>query len=155
MVRSLVLAIAVSFASMCPAAALEEPSPIYAPTLADIMGATQLRHIKLSFAGSVQNWNLAHYEVTQMKDSFDTAAKLYPVFEKVALAKLIADVSNPALAAVDDAIRARDQAAFERNFARLTDACNSCHRGAGFGFIKIRVPTSSPFSNQSFAPAQR
>ena len=38
----------------------------FVPDLADIMAGTQLRHAKLSYAGNVQNWPLAAYEVGQM-----------------------------------------------------------------------------------------
>lgn len=122
--------------------------------LADIMGATELRHLKLSYAGSVENWDLANYEVGQIKKSFQRAAKFYPVFETVPVAKLIAEISEPALAEVDKSIAARDADAFLKSFEKLTSACNSCHQAAKLGFIKMQVPTASPFSNQVFAPVQ-
>jgi hypothetical protein len=121
-------------------------------SLADIMGATQWRHLKLSFAGQVKNWDLASYEIMQIRESFDMAAKLYPEFKNVKLAELLAAVSEPALVEIDQSVQARDTAAFLRAFDKLTRACNSCHSTAGFGYIVIRVPTSSPFSNQIFVP---
>lgn len=42
------------------------------------MGTTQLRHFKLSFAGKLRNWELAAYELDQIKESFQDAATLYP-----------------------------------------------------------------------------
>jgi len=39
-------------------------------------------------------------------------------------------------------------------FGKLTEACNHCHRSAGVGFVVIRIPTASPFSNQFFPPTQ-
>ena len=50
----------------------------YVPHLGDIMSATQLRHLKLSFAGKLRNWDLAAYELGQIKSSFQDAATLYP-----------------------------------------------------------------------------
>jgi len=163
-VRSLVLAIVVSSMGLFAAAAqgqqpgtpqpqtVEPQNHSYVPDLGDIMETTQLRHFKLSFAGHETNWKLANYELSQIRKSFDEAAKFYPDFANVALAKLIAEISEPALKQVGDSISAEDSAAFSRAFGKLTDACNSCHQAAGFGFIAIRVPTSSPFSNQSFSP---
>jgi hypothetical protein len=46
--------------------------------LGDIMGAAQWRHIKLWFAGKLLNWDLAAYELSQMKGSLVDAATLYP-----------------------------------------------------------------------------
>jgi hypothetical protein len=151
----LILAIAVSVTTMLAAGAEEQPSLPRAPALGDLMGGTQLRHFKLAFAGKLQNWDLAKYEVARMRSSFDAAAKLYPVLGNVPLAKLTDEVSVPALVEVDKSIDAKDASAFLRAFERLTEACNSCHRTAGFGFIAIRVPTSSPFSNQSFTPSAK
>jgi hypothetical protein len=166
--RPFTLAVACCCASMLAASAQQRESPppqqppqtersdsSYRPELADLMGATQLRHFKLSFAGSLKNWELAGYELTQMRKSFEAAARLYPQFNDVALAKLVADVSRPALNGIDKAIAAKDGAAFSQSFKGLTEACNSCHRAASVGFIVVRVPTTSPFSNQTFAPAQK
>lgn len=124
----------------------------YLPDLGDLMATMQLRHLKLAWAGDLKNWELASYEVGEMRKSFAVAAKLYPVFQNVQLAKLIADVSEPALKEIDDSIKAKDHIAATRAFKNLTDACNSCHKAARFGFIEIHVPTSLPFSNQSFVP---
>ncbi|MFI5013366.1 MAG: hypothetical protein ACHQAY_13575 [Hyphomicrobiales bacterium] len=124
----------------------------YLPKVGDIMGQTQLRHFKLWFAGSLGNWQLANYEIGQIWDSFDTAAKLYPMLGDVPFAQLLKGESVPPLADMDKAIAAKNNKEFDAAFERLTAACNSCHVAAHVGFIKIKVPTSSPFSDQSFPP---
>jgi cytochrome c553 len=130
------------------------PPAAYSPDLAGIMAGAQWRQLKLSFAGSLKNWPLAEFEISQMRKNFDDAAKYFPVFDKVPVAKLIKEISEPALDEVAASVKAKDEQGFKHSFARLTDACNSCHEAAGKGFIKIRVPTLSPFSNQVFAPGQ-
>ena len=124
----------------------------YIPDLGVVMSVTQFRHFKLSYAVEVENWALAQYEVGQVRDSLATAAKLYPVYENVEQAKLIMEVSKPALIAIDNAIKEKNRTAFKAAFNDLTVACNSCHQQANLGFVVIRVPTSSPFSNQVFTP---
>ena len=42
----------------------------YIPSLGDLMGGTQLRHFKLSYAGQVGNWQLARYELGQIRENF-------------------------------------------------------------------------------------
>jgi mono/diheme cytochrome c family protein len=160
----LILAAVVSLAALGSVSAQERANPpqtgsaaataVGQEDLADIMHVTQLRHLKLSYAGSVRNWDLAEYEARQMGKSFRRAAQFYPVVENVPLASLIAAFSEPALAEVEKAIKERDGAAFFKSFKRLTAACNSCHQEAGRGFIRIRAPTASPFSNQVFPPAK-
>jgi hypothetical protein len=132
---------------------LVSPEQHYIPDLSVVMTVTQLRHFKLPYAVEMENWQLAQYEVGQVRDSLATAAKLYPVYEHVEQAKLIAEVSKPALIAIDKAIKEKNRAAFKRSFIDLTSACNSCHQQANLGFIVMRVPTRSPFSNQTFPPA--
>lgn len=164
-VRLLVLAAIVASLGLCAALAQgQQPSASqprteaqgnsYVPDLGDIMETAQLRHFKLSYAGTVKNWILADYELAQITKSLLNTAKLYPDFANIAQAKLVREISEPALAQVGDAIKAKDSDAFARTFSKLTQACNSCHQAAGFGFIVIRVPTASPFSNQLFSPSR-
>jgi len=119
----------------------------YMPRLGDIMGQTQLRHIKLWFAGKLQNWELADYEAGQIKASLADAAGLYRGIPVEALSLTV----DP-LKAIGEAIAAKDSAKFAHAFEGLTAACNGCHAAIGRGFIVIQVPTASPFSDQSFSP---
>jgi hypothetical protein len=45
----------------------QKSSPKYEPRLGDIMSAVQFRHLKLWAAGRKQNWELAAYELDQVK----------------------------------------------------------------------------------------
>ncbi len=99
------------------------------PALGDLMAVTQLRHLKLAWAADLKNWELANYEVDKVRNSFAVTAKLYPVFENVQLAKLIADVSEPALKKIDDSIKVKDHTAVMRAFKGLTGACNRLPQG--------------------------
>jgi hypothetical protein len=139
-----------------PAAADDQPPGNsglrYLPNLADIMGATQLRHFKLWYAGNVRNWSLAHYELQRIDASFQDAMKFYPNFPQANM-----KVMAPSAEEIGQAIEAKDGARFEKGFERMTSACNSCHEQAGLGFIYIHVPRTSPietspFSDQGFEP---
>jgi hypothetical protein len=119
----------------------------YVPALGDIMSATQLRHIKLWFAGKLKNWDLASYELRQIRTSLEDAANLY---HGIPVAYVGATLDP--IRAIGAAIEAKDGARFAKGFNDLTAGCNSCHAGIGRGFIVIQVPTVSPFSDQSFVP---
>jgi hypothetical protein len=119
----------------------------YKPPLGDIMGAIQLRHIKLWFAGKLGNWELATYEVGEIKASLENAAYLYRGIP----ADLVTNTADP-IQAIRDAIEAKDSAKFAKAYGDLTAACNSCHQEIGRDFIVIQVPTVSPFTDQSFSP---
>ncbi len=122
----------------------------YVPHLGDIMSATQLRHLKLSFAGKLRNWDLAAYELGQIKSSFQDAATLYPGIPITDMT-IVADPIRQ----LSDAIETKNGAKFDKAFVALTNACNGCHRAIDRGFITIQAPTASPFSNQSFAPGAK
>jgi len=119
----------------------------YIPTLAAIMREIQFCHIKLSYAGQQSNWELANYEVAQIENNLSNAAQLYQniIIESIKL------IDQP-LANLSQAVKAEDKVRFLRAITDMTKACNSCHEAANVGFISIRVPSSSPFSNQSFVP---
>ena len=150
-----ILALVMSF----PVAAAEKQSEqslgsqqTYTPSLAVVMELIQLSHFKLWLAGNLRNWPLAEYELSQMKGTLQDARTLFPNDSK-------ADTSAISQSAEEfrDAIRTRDGAKFDGAFKRFTSECNSCHEGVGLGFIKIRVPVTSPImtsplSNQLFAP---
>jgi hypothetical protein len=123
------------------------PSSPYVPRLGDIMNAAQIRHMKLWFAGKSANWELAAYEVRQLKASIVEAASLY---EGIPLTN-VTTMAQP-VSAVADAIDAKDGRKFVKAYGDLTEGCNSCHQSIGRGYIVIRVPDVSPFSDQQFNP---
>jgi hypothetical protein len=134
-----------------------QPAPVAdpaVPALADIMSATQLRHLKLAYSGKVMNWPLAGYELGLIQQNFDAAERHYAVFKDIPLAELVKTESGPPLADLRRAIDAKSSDGFAKAFVRLTQACNRCHQAAGVGFIVIRIPTASPFSNQLFPPTE-
>ena len=152
--RTSIIAVSVA-ALMLPAFAEDVPyayrppmmGESYVPGLGEIMEAIQWRHIKLSYAGKLANWELAGFELGQIQESLSDAARLYqniPI-ERVNM------VEQP-LMALSEGIEAKNGARFSRAFTDLTDACNSCHTAAHVSFITIQVPTASPFSDQSFVP---
>lgn len=122
----------------------------YTPGLGEIMGGIQLRHAKLWFAGEARNWELASYELGEIREAFEDAAKYQPAFKGRPIAQMIDPVINPPSAALEHAIKDRNPAQFSRAFDQLSSACVSCHRAAGYGFIVIRRPSSPPFTNQQF-----
>lgn len=144
-------ALVLSGAFSAPAIAQDFKSPSageYVPRLGDLMSAAQVRHQKLWFAGKAQNWELAAFELHQLKASLVEAAMLYsgiPVSNVTTLEKPLQSVS--------DAIGAKDGRNFAKAMGDLTSGCNACHRSMDRGFVVMRLPTDQqPFGNQLFAP---
>ncbi|MGB6433519.1 MAG: hypothetical protein WBF59_05740 [Bradyrhizobium sp.] len=150
-IRTLMLALLVSVPPMALALAQSSQEPISRgenlPRLGEIMLAKQWRHIKLWYAGKAHNWNLAAYELAQIKASLTQAAILYsgiPVSDVLIL--------DAPIQSIDKAIQSKDNASFVKAFNDLTNGCNACHRKMGREFIEIKLPAELPFSNQLFTP---
>jgi hypothetical protein len=120
------------------------------PTLGDLMSLIQLRHFKLWYAHLQGNWGLAAYELGQFRTTFSRIATLYPSAKSISQANTIRERTAPALSELFQAINDRNSSRFKAAYVQITDACNQCHQAAGVGFIVVKVPTRSPFSNQDF-----
>ena len=121
------------------------PSESAVGTLANIMATVQLRHIKLWFAGKAKNWDLVNYEAQKLLDDFFVTAGFYqnlPI-EDVLLA-------DKPLRGLMEAAKKKDYSLYAKAFDELTAGCNSCHVAGQIAYIKIQVPKSSPFSDQSY-----
>jgi hypothetical protein len=124
----------------------------YEPGLGEFMIATQLRHAKLWFAGKQKNWDLAAYEIDEIKEGLEDAARLVPIHEGIPVAEMIKTIIDPRIESLEKAVKAKSSAGFAVAFDELTNGCNSCHAGANKPFIRIQRPTASPLTNQNFAP---
>jgi len=124
----------------------------YVPGMGEIMGATQMRHSKLWFAGKAKNWELASYELDEIEEGLDDAAKYHPVFKKDApISTILEKFTAQPLHELRLAIEAKDSVKFRKSFNSLTSACNACHQAASQGFIVIKQPNRSPYNNQEFS----
>lgn len=145
-IAAIALAASVMFAAAQPA---KEP---YQPGLGEFMTATQLRHAKLWFAGNQSNWDLAAYEIDEIKEGLEDAARLFPTFDGIPVAEMIKTIIDPRIEELEKAVRAKSSTKFTAAFDELTNGCNSCHAGASKPFIRIQRPIASPLTNQNFAP---
>jgi hypothetical protein len=131
------------------AQAAKEP---YAPGLGEFMTATQLRHAKLWFAGQAKNWPLAAYEIDEIKEGLEDAAKQFPTHDDLPIADMIKTNTEAPLDELEKAVEAKSSTKFTVAFDKLTKGCNACHSSAKKEFIKIQRPTVPPVSNQVFRP---
>ena len=131
------------------------PQPDYHPSLADIMTmAVQPRHTKLGVAGRARDWPYLAYEARELRGAFNRVVRTVPTFNKTDMADMVAANMKDPLDQIDAAIKARNGAAFDAAYAKITNACNVCHKGLDKEFVVIRAPVASPYADQSFAPAR-
>ncbi|HXJ78744.1 MAG TPA: hypothetical protein VMS64_08705 [Candidatus Methylomirabilis sp.] len=140
---------------LAPLRAVGESAAPLGVGLAEIMLFTQMRHAKLWLAGSARNWELADYEIDELKEGFEDAVKHVPTYDGIPVGPMIQSMMTGPIGQVEAAIKARDSGKFTASFHMLTAACNSCHAAANRAFIVIKRPGTSVFPNQSFAPRRK
>ena len=88
----LVIALLASIVLAFPVAAQTAP-PIkeapYAPGLGEIMTLQQMRHMKLWFAGDARNWDLATYQLGELKEVFADVQDLLPRYQNIPVGEMI------------------------------------------------------------------
>jgi hypothetical protein len=136
--------------------AISEPAKEqHGPNLIDFMMTIQNHHAKLWYAGNARNWELADYQVDELKETLEDAGKLIPDYKGVPVRSMVDNLAMPPIEDIEGAIKAKDHTKFVAAYDKLTAACNSCHEGSKRGFIVIQRPADAAFPNQSFAPRKR
>ncbi len=124
----------------------------YTPGIEQFMNVIQSEHAKLWFAGHTRNWELAAYQLGEIKEIMSDVEDLYPKFKDLPLGQMLDNVITGPIAALENAIDNKDAKAFAAGYGKLTEACNACHQATGNGFIVIRRPVEAAFPNQDFRP---
>ena len=119
-ITSFFLAIGISFGtyadetkSVVNTKQIEMNQDHYVPGMGEIMCTTQMRHSKLWFAGKARNWDLANYELDEIKEGLNDATKYHPVFKKDAsIAFILSKFTAQPLNDIGRAIKAKDTIKF-------------------------------------------
>jgi hypothetical protein len=118
----------------------------YKPGFGEFMSNIQVHHAKLWFAGINQNWELADFEIHEIKESLEAIQKYQSEREEVKALPII----YPPLDSVQSSVDKKNLNSFKSSFMTLTNTCNTCHGAVKFEFNKVKIPDSPPFSNQDF-----
>jgi len=121
------------------------------PGLGEIMGTIHIHHAKLYYSATKDNWDLAAYQLDEIKEGLDQATELHDEFKTVKTPlSVLKHMTDQGLSEVDSAIKARNKPAFLMAYQHLTQSCNQCHQAADHPYIVVQTPTGPMFSNQKF-----
>jgi hypothetical protein len=132
----------------------ELPRDFYRPGLGDLMQTLQVRHAKLWFAGAAHNWELAAFEMEEIRENLDRVARWHADSAELPMAPSLKAYMHQGRYALEQSIAQRDAARFAPAFDRFTQGCNDCHRAAKHGFIVIERPAAPPYTNQRWKPPE-
>jgi hypothetical protein len=149
------IAVAGGFAAALTATLAASEPASHGPSLIDVMLTTQSHHAKLWYAGNARNWELADYQIDELKEGLEDAGKQIPDYKGVPVGSMIENLMMPPIAEVEGAIKGKDRAKFVAAYDKLTAACNACHQGSNRGFIVIQRPAAPAFPNQAFEPKKK
>jgi hypothetical protein len=118
----------------------------YSPGLGEFMVSIQLHHSKLWFAGKNGNWELANFELGEIRETLEDIEHFNRDRPEI---KDLPIIFSP-LDSIRSAIGKRDLTAFSRSYNSLTNSCNNCHQVTKHGFNKIKIPEMPPVTDQVF-----
>ncbi len=111
------------------------------PGLGTVMIEYGHRFYKAYYAARAANWELAAYQVKEMTEIQEVGEATRPEH-----AEELRAFEHTYLDPLNESIKAKDWNGFAANYAKAVGACNACHTGAGFSYIKYRLPTHAPES---------
>jgi hypothetical protein len=154
-----VLVIGLATSSSMAAEPEAAPSPQatgYLPSISDLMIATiQPRHERLWRAEQDGNWEFAAYELGNLHGAFGRLGHAHPTEHDISFPGMISSVTEQPFKELNSAIQSKDSPAFDKAYADLTDACNSCHQALNHGVVEIRVPNRTSASDLNTNSASR
>jgi hypothetical protein len=136
------------------------PPPPNAPVpyvmgMGDLMNTLiQPRHAKLGLAGKAENWPLANYALSELRQAFAGIVKAVPKFHAMPVGDLVDLALTQPLNAVEAAIKQQDPQKFAAAYDQLSQGCNACHMELDHPYVVIKTPDASVFPDQEFK-AQR
>lgn len=125
---------------------LQKETESYTPGFGEMMSSIQHHHIKLWFAGLNNNWELAKFEIHEIDEVFEDIEN----YKKDKAETQQIPMIKPSIKNMESIVKNKDSLNFEKGFTQLTNNCNNCHIATEHRFIKIKIPTNNPFSNQEF-----
>jgi Skp family chaperone for outer membrane proteins len=118
------------------------------PGLGDYMTTIQLHTGKLWFAAKASNWELAEYELDELKETMEAAKGLNAEKNGVKISGVLDSVLQTQVAQLAESIERKSLMEFQKSYDETLSACNGCHTEAGYKFINIVRPTAPPVTNQ-------
>jgi hypothetical protein len=121
-----------------------------APGLGEYMTTIQLHASKLWFAARAANWDLAEYELDELKETMEAAKSLNAEKNGVKISNVLDSVLQTQVAQLAESIKRKSSTEFQKSYDETLSACNGCHTESGHKFIRILRPAAPPVTNQQW-----
>ena len=135
-----------------PAPQEEASEPESEGALLDLMARFQRFAEKLHASAEARNWPLATFYVEEIPENSGALAVGGFEDEGINISALGADWLPPVAEQLEAAVAAEDPEAFGQVYGALVATCNRCHQATGHPYVRIVIPTATPYPSQDFAP---
>src|SRR5215472_4271349 len=125
------------------------------PGLGEYMSTIQLHTGKLWFAVKASNWELANYELDELKETMDAPNALNTEKNGVKISGVLDSVLQTQVAQLAESMKRKSPAEFQKSYDETLSACNGCHTEAGYKFIHIVRPNAPPVTNQKWETSSK
>src|SRR3954465_4663965 len=113
----------------------------FSPGFDDLMTMlVQPRHIRLYYAGTARNWELAAAENRDLRSSLDRIIRGIPNYESYNVKQAVTTFLTPKLNAMDAGVGGAEPKRFSAAYGQLTTGCNDCHTYMEHPFLVIKAP---------------
>ena len=111
----------------------------------------------LWFAGQQEHWELANFYWLEVRSHLRWAVRIIPVRKDNAgrdidLKAILQAFENTPLKQLEDAIKAKDKAKFEKEYRFTLETCYACHKASDKPFIRLQMPTQPETPIINFDP---
>lgn len=115
------------------------------PDQAHAMQDVGYHFTNLWFAGQHEHWDLANFYWLETRSHMRWAVRIIPIRKdnagkEVDLPHILEAVENSPLKQLQEAIVAKDKAAFDAAYRFTIEGCYSCHKAADKPFLRPRIP---------------
>src|SRR5712691_8697105 len=124
------------------------------PGLGTVMVEYGHRMAAVWFAGEAGNWDMAHYQIIEMREIQETGEITRPP-----RAPALKSFESSFLDPLDQSALDKDKAKFESAYNAAIQGCNSCHGSQtsadfpqSFKFVKVQVPKDTLESIYTYSP---
>jgi len=109
------------------------------PGLGTVMMEFGHRFHIIYYAAKANNWKLAQYELKELVEAQEIAETTRPKYKKQ-----LKEFEDNYLKILQDSIDAENWKKFEKQYSKVTNACNTCHEMNGHPYIKYELPIEEP-----------
>ena len=110
----------------------------------------------LWFAAHAENWPLAQFYFNETRVRLRWALRITPTRKlstgEIELAPLLERLEGAQLAALGEALAAKDVPRIEENYRAMLDGCYGCHVASEKPYLKLHVPVAPAEPMIEFAP---